>query len=195
MQKLPSLQPGKYYHIYNRGINRENIFIEEKNYHYFLKLYAKYIEPVADTFAYCLLRNHFHLSLRIKDSRAENLSDKFALQQFTNFFNSYAKSINKAYNRTGSLFQSRFGRIEVTTDRYFIGLIAYIHYNPQKHRFVDDYRTYPYSSYNTYLSDKPTSLGRNEALLWFSGRERFAEFHSSFIESKTPVKLIGDDDD
>jgi len=57
---------GQYYHIYNRGNNRENIFVEERNYRYFLKLYVKYIEPVADTYAYCLLRNHFHFLVRIK---------------------------------------------------------------------------------------------------------------------------------
>ena len=55
-----------YYHIYNRGNNRENIFIQERNYTHFMNLYAKYIEPIADTFAFCLLRNHFHVSLRTK---------------------------------------------------------------------------------------------------------------------------------
>jgi putative transposase len=60
------LQPGQYYHIYNRGNNRENVFIEKRNYPYFLKLYARHIEPVADTYAYCLLRNHFHFLVRIK---------------------------------------------------------------------------------------------------------------------------------
>ena len=55
-----------YYHIYNRGTNRENIFIEERNYQHFLKLYGHYITPVAETFAYCLLRNHFHVLVKIK---------------------------------------------------------------------------------------------------------------------------------
>ena len=55
-----------YYHIYNRGTNGENIFVQERNYEHFLKLYEKHILPVADTFAYCLLRNHFHISVRIK---------------------------------------------------------------------------------------------------------------------------------
>jgi len=50
---------GSFYHIYNRGNNRENIFREERNYIYFLKLYTKYIIPVADTFAYCLLKTIF----------------------------------------------------------------------------------------------------------------------------------------
>ena len=53
------LEYGQYYHIYNRGNNGENLFFEERNYPYFLKLYAHHILPVADTYAYCLLRNHF----------------------------------------------------------------------------------------------------------------------------------------
>lgn len=60
------LEYGKSYHIYNRGNNRENLFVEERNYRYFLGLYTKHIRPVADTFAYCLLRNHFHVAVRIK---------------------------------------------------------------------------------------------------------------------------------
>jgi len=57
-----------YYHIYNRGVNRENIFFETRNYEYFLNLYWKYIGQVVDTFAYCLLRNHFHLAIRVKSN-------------------------------------------------------------------------------------------------------------------------------
>jgi REP element-mobilizing transposase RayT len=68
------LLPGRYYHVLNRGNNRENLFIEERNYAYFLQLYGKYISPIADTFAYCLLRNHFHLLIRVKDDkRSERL--------------------------------------------------------------------------------------------------------------------------
>ena len=65
-QPVP-LQYGKYYHIFTRGNNREDIFLEERNYRHFLQLYAKHIMPIADTYAYCLLRNHFHLLVRIKD--------------------------------------------------------------------------------------------------------------------------------
>ena len=59
------LQRGRTYHIYNRGVNRENIFAEERNYRYFLQLYAKHIGPIADTFGYSLLGNHFHFAVRI----------------------------------------------------------------------------------------------------------------------------------
>jgi len=54
------------HNIYNRSNNRENLFVAERNYVHFMRLYVKYIEPVAETFAYCLLRNHFHLLVRIQ---------------------------------------------------------------------------------------------------------------------------------
>lgn len=59
-----NLETDKFYHIYNRGINGENLFIEERNYYHFLTKYAKYIEPIAETYAYCLLKNHFHLCIK-----------------------------------------------------------------------------------------------------------------------------------
>jgi REP element-mobilizing transposase RayT len=61
------LQPGQFYHIYNRGINSEVLFKHPDYYTEFLELYAKYINPVADTLAYCLMSNHFHLLIRTKE--------------------------------------------------------------------------------------------------------------------------------
>ncbi|MCY1633934.1 hypothetical protein [Marinifilum sp. D737] len=62
------LETGKYYHIYNRGINSCDLFIEEDNFSHFLNLYEKYIHPIADTFAWVLMPNHFHFLVRIKDN-------------------------------------------------------------------------------------------------------------------------------
>ena len=70
-------------------------------------------------------------------------SEVLVRQHFSNFFNSYAKAINTAHQRTGSLFQNRFGRMKVDSDRYFTRLIHYIHFNPQKHGFVEDFRAVP----------------------------------------------------
>lgn len=61
------LEHGKYYHIYNCGINGCDLFKETGNYEYFLRLYDKYISLVADTYAWCLMGNHFHLLVRIKE--------------------------------------------------------------------------------------------------------------------------------
>ena len=198
------LEPDRIYHIYNRGINGENIFKEERNYPYFLTKYAQYIEPIAETFAYCLLKNHFHIVIKTKSeteivdfyvkkkTKSLNLDDVESSEsqeikilsashiislQFAFLFNSYAQSINKANNRTGSLFEERFRRILVGTDAYFTELIYYIHANPQKHGFVKDFRAYPHSSYHSHLSKAMTRLKREEVWNWFGNKDEFEKFH------------------
>jgi REP element-mobilizing transposase RayT len=155
---------GACYHIFHRGNNRENIFFEDRNFFFFMRLYAKYIPPIADTYAYSLLRNHFHLCIRIK-----TLPEILCLSQdigaipkrnirppsrhFSNLLNAYAKAINKTYHRTGSLFAHPFGRRKVENDRQRRRLIAYIHRNPQHHGLAADFRDWPFSSWHVYASN------------------------------------------
>jgi hypothetical protein len=144
------------------------------------------------------MRNHFHVLVRIKQTFGVSetpkvLDSAIVLQHFSNFFNSYAKAINRAYHRSGALFQKKFGRIEVASNRYFLALIHYIHFNPQKHGFVDDFRTYPYSSYSAMLSAQPTRLKRDEVLGWFGGAGGFAEFHQTRADEQLIQSLIADE--
>ncbi len=67
MQKVEPIEYGYYYHIYNRGINGTDLFWSDDNYSYFMELYFKYIDLVADTYAWCLMKNHFHFLVRIKE--------------------------------------------------------------------------------------------------------------------------------
>jgi putative transposase len=204
MKTTTPLQPRHYYHIYNRGNNREDLFYAERNYRYFLQLYARHILPIAITFAYCLMRNHFHFLVRIREAVPQTsqvsetcevlpLTSRQVSQHFSNFFNAYTKSINKAYGRTGSLFEERFGRIEVTTDAYFTSLVFYIHFNPQKHGFVDDFREWPWSSYHTVQAAGDTKLNRTEVLGWFGGKSQFEEFHRGMVDEKAVAALIDED--
>ncbi len=120
--KYEPLQKHNYYHIFNRGNNGIDLFFEVENYDYFLSLIKKYIVPIADILSYCLLKNHFHLLVKTKDIENEKLIS----QGFSNLFNAYTKSINKRYNRTGSLFQNKFKRIRISNENYLIQLIVYI---------------------------------------------------------------------
>lgn len=176
--KQDFFESGAVYHVYNRGNNQEDIFIEEKNYPYFLTLLKKYLIPVADIYAYCLLKNHFHLALRIKDEDllTEKLKKKPYLA-FSNLFNAYSKAINIAYNRRGSLFQEHLHRIRVEDEEYLMQLIAYIHLNPVKHGFTDDFKLYKYSSYQAYISEKPTSIEKNYILNLFGDKINFEYWH------------------
>jgi putative transposase len=185
MSSPPALVPGVYYHIFNRGINKENVFIEERNYEHFLQLYGKYIPDVAETFAWCLLRNHFHLLVRIR-SQEELPATTLPSQRFSNFFNAYAKAFNRAYNRTGSLFQHPFKRILITDDHHFWNEIAYIHQNPQKHHFVNDFRDWKWSSYSRVITGKSMYLDREHVLKWFGGLEGYLEMHEDWV---TDAKL------
>jgi hypothetical protein len=116
-------------------------------------------------------------------------------QQFSNLFNAYTKSINLGYGRMGNLFQRPFGRIQVTTDEYFAQLIHYIHFNPQKHGFVADFRDYPYSSYGSLCSIKPTHLKRDEVMERFNGKRGFEMLHQTAVDEKRIAALIGEDFD
>jgi putative transposase len=171
-------ESGQYYHIYNRGNNKENIFIEEKNYSYFFVKMKKYLLPIADVYAYCLLKNHFHIVLRIKENEelSEKLKEKIHLP-FSNFFNSYSKSINASYNRTGSLFQEHLQRNRIENEEYLKQLIVYVHLNPVKHKFTKSFETYLHSSYRSYLSNKETSIDRDFILELFGGIDNFKFYH------------------
>ncbi len=195
MNQRQPLQYGCIYHIYNRGNNRENLFFEERNYRFFLQLYARHIEPIADTFGYCLLRNHFHFLIRVKSQQEIGLPQANPSQCFANLFNAYSKAINKAYQRTGSLFEERFGRIEVTNSIYFTHLLFYIHFNPQKHGFVSDFREWPWSSFHGLMSGKPTRLQRASVLEWFGGVDGLQAFHHGVLNEKAIQPLIGEDFD
>ena len=189
-----------FYHIYNHANGNENLFRTDENYYYFLKRFGFYIAPIDDTYAYCLMPNHFHFLIKIKDGMAiqslqgfdntnkdltgfQNLSGRIS-KQFSNFFNSYAKAYNTMYNRKGSLFNRPFKQKEVTDDTYFTKLIHYIHANAVHHGFVNTIEDWPFSSYPTFLYVKNTQLKRNEVLDWFNGRQEFIRFHEQSIDLK-----------
>jgi len=195
MTKPQPLQHGVSYHIFNRGVNRCNLFTQASDYESFLKLYTRYIDPIAETFAYCLMRNHFHLFVRIKVVEADRnpATAPTPSQSFSNLFNAYTKVINPKYGRTGSLFAHPFHRLAVTTDAYFTQLVTYIHRNPQKHGFVDDFREWPYSSYAAMLSSRPTRVQRGPVLACFDGVEQFVVAHEALMAGDDIVGVVDDE--
>lgn len=179
--KQESFNPSQFYHIFNRGNNKENIFISEANYSYFLKLIKKYLLPVCDIYAYCLLPNHFHFIIRIKDNDElpENIKngERKLHQPFSNLFNEYTKAINKKHNRIGSLFQEHLKRIKIDNELYLQNLIVYVHTNPSHHS-ISNFENYLHSSYKSIISSKTTLLKRDEVLILFDDVENFKVVHS-----------------
>lgn len=192
------------YHVYTHANGSENLFRAEENYRYFLQRYGDYIDPVAATYAYCLMPNHLHLMIRIRSEEEvlafvrrkkphlqgfENLGGISAIisQQFSNLFNAYTKAYNKRYDRRGSLFIPNFKRKKVEEDRYFTRLIAYIHNNPVKHGFAKNLFDWPHSSIHAYLFDKPSRLDRRCLADWFGDRTALLKFHQDMTAFQDPV--------
>lgn len=185
------LEEGNFYHIYNRAVGSDLLFKTADNYKYFLKKYSEYLNDYVDTYAYCLLGNHFHLLISVKGelprpspalTNFESLSKLDAHQivsrQFKNLFIAYTLAFNKQQNRNGTLFQTPFKRCLVGNDIYFTQLIYYIHSNPQTHGICNNFTEYEWSSYGSLLSEKLSQLKRTEIMQWFYGKEEFVKFHN-----------------
>jgi len=188
------LLPNHYYHIYNHAVGNENLFRKKDNYAYFLQKYTQYIHPVAQTFAYCLMPNHFHFLIKIRSleeitehykalkGKKEhepvdmNVAD-FNIQQFSIFFNAYAKAYNTVFDRKGSLFVDKIKRKLVYDEQYLITLIVYIHTNPVYHGFCNEINYWNFSSYHSILSQSSTKIERNTVLTLFGGVAPFLDFH------------------
>lgn len=187
------LETGKMYYLYNRGNNRENLFYKKENYFYFLRQFDKYLSNFLEVYAYCLLPNHFHFLIKVKEEDeilqhlaslkdlpsvdVENIpiiiSDKFRL-----LFMSYAKAINKQENRVGSLFQKNFKIKEINNDIYFSSLVFYIHSNPQRHGLIDNYKSWNFSSYHSIISEKKSKLKKEHVIDWFGNIAAYKKFHN-----------------
>ena len=157
-----TLVHGEFYHIFNCGTNRDDIFMEDRNYSFFLDRYKRYVSSLVETYAYCLLRNHFHFLVRIKDY--EQLPESLWFKKpgiiFGRLFSTYAKSFNSIYGHSGSVFEHPFGRVRIRTGSQLMRVVTYIHQNPEKHGYVDDFREWRFSSYLALQSSAaPLSYG------------------------------------
>jgi REP element-mobilizing transposase RayT len=193
---IQPLLEGNYFHIYNRGVNGEDIFKEQRNYYYFLQQYSLYCSDVLETFAYALLKNHFHLLVHIKENvlvpknDGQGMVQLNASKQLSHFFNSYAQAVNKANNRTGPLFESPFERKLIDDDNYLTSMIYYCHFNAQMHEFVKDFRDWEFSSYYSILENNNNMVASEKVLNWFGGFEAFEKAHEGRYEEANMKKYI-----
>ena len=195
MAHYPPLEPNLFFHILSRGVNREQIFRTEENYRHFLTLYFHHTEAVFATYAYCLMGNHFHLLVKVKEEgelngQMQQVTPTIASRAFGNCLNAYAKSFNQRFNRTGSLFERPFKRVPVTDEAHLLTLVPYIHRNPQTHGFVDMFPDWPWSSYNNLITNTPTSLQRQECLAWFHNKAAFLHSHAADADPAGPYSLL-----
>lgn len=203
MERKFDFSVGEFYHIYNRGNSKSNIFLSNKDRSRFQRLLfvSNSTKPVifktiqglpldkvergdglVDIGAYCLMPNHFHLLLHEKKENGISLF-------MGKFLTAYSMYFNKKYERTGKLFEGAFKATEVDDDVYLKYLLSYIHLNPVKiierhwreDGIIDRPRakqylsSYPYSSYLDYLG-----FAREEGKIL--NREEFPEYFENFKE-------------
>jgi REP element-mobilizing transposase RayT len=172
-----SIENGGTYHIFNKGNNDGNVFIEDEDYEYFIDLIKKYILPIADIYSWVLLKNHFHMVIRIREdiqykwtkrtlpSKELNIWDTEHIQSsnsnnkipipvnhLRHFFNAYAHYFNLKYGRKGSLFNRPFKRVLIKDEKQLLNEILYVNSNSVKHGFSENVNGWKWSSVNDIVN-------------------------------------------
>jgi putative transposase len=205
---MEKLQPNQTYHIFNHANGFENLYLEDENYRFFLEKYQLYIHPIAETYAYCLLPNHFHLVVRIRRrevieecyrtfsnrsftkvpnfGKAAKINDeeieRYISKQFANLFSCYTQSFNKVNKRRGSLFLKNFKRQLIDSRQYFESAVAYTHRNPIHHGFCRRFEDWSYTSYCEIKADKSQLVETSKLLKMYEGADGFIASHAKALQ-------------
>lgn len=188
-----------YYHVYNRGVDKQNVFFQDRDYRRFLQTFSYYqfaepkprysrrttdslllfkpkIENASIELAcYCLMPNHFHFL--IKQRKEEGVSS--FVSKLTN---SYTKYINTKYKRTGPLFQGTFKAVFIETDEQSLHLSRYIHINPLISKITSNLDNYKWSSWKQYMGIEAGMCNNRDILSHFNSPESYRKFIEDQID-------------
>jgi REP element-mobilizing transposase RayT len=171
--KFAKIVPGHFFHICNRAVGSEPLFLLPADYYSFLDRMGKFVIPAAELHAYCLMSNHYHLLVRVR----EEVKPEFFISQMNRLQSTYAKKFNFINERIGGLFIRPFKRVMIETEAHLITTFWYIHRNPLHHLITSDWESWPYSSYSHYLREEPGILTTNFFKDLFGGAEQIRQHH------------------
>jgi putative transposase len=181
---LRILYKNAWYHVMNRGLSREDIFLDDKHRQMFLHVLAEVVEKFkVEIHAYCLMDNHYHLMIK---TPLANL-DK-AMRHLNSV---YTIRYNKSVKSDGPIFRGRYKSILVEEESYLLELHRYIHRNPSSAKMVMDGldKKYPWSSYQYYLMNgkKIPKLLKTEHILnlFKNSTRKYVNFIEGIIENET----------
>jgi REP element-mobilizing transposase RayT len=175
--------PGQWYHVTNRGADRQDIFhADDDRVGFELLLADTSTQFGMEVHATCLMTNHFHLLVHCAD---DVLSD--ALHRVSTI---YAQRYNRKYERTGPLFEGRFHSTLITDDAQLLQASRYVHRNPVPIVGVMGLSAFRWSTYGCYLGARPTPTWLTTTTLmqlFGSDTERFRQF----VERPQPSDAVG----
>lgn len=175
---------GSYYHVMNRGLAHADIVFNDADYEIFLRGLREISEDYQiDIYAFCLMRNHYHLLLR---TRLPNLS-----RAMRHFSHTLAQRVNRRMERDGPVFRGRFKSIVVASDQYLKHLVRYIHMNPVKSETTARPEEYAWSSARQYHSQKFADWIAGLEIMKFFGdtRERALDTYNAFMTSNDAPEI------
>jgi len=208
MRKVP-FRKGEFYHIYNRGVDKRNIFSDQADFQRFFRSIAEFntLEPIGSIFenstkkkikekfghrmsklvnvvCYCVNPNHYHLIL---EQKAENGIEKF-MQRLGN---GYTKYFNHKHIRSGVLFQGRFKSIHIDSNEYLLHLSVYVNLNNLVHKIKFGHPMSK-SSWDEYIKNKSLNLCNNmEVILGqFKNKKEYENFAKDFVGSIIERKAL-----
>jgi putative transposase len=185
-----------YYHIYARGANKQQIFIDDTDFNYFLSLVKRYLSPEdirstrgvsfpklyndIELLAYCLMQNHFHLLVY-------QINEKAMTRLMRGVMSSYSLYFNKRHHRVGHLFESCYRASLISNETYLLHISRYIHLNP------DRWQSYQYSSLSSYIgSTKRDWIMTNRILDLHASKAAYKVFLEDYGQQRDELYDIKD---
>lgn len=203
--RIVPLVSGEYYHIFNRGSEKKNIFTQPRDYSRFCKTFYYYqfsgpkpkfsqftksnlfkslpSEKLIEIICYCVMPNHFHFLVK-------QLKDKGISSFISQLSNSYTKYFNIKYDRVGPLLQGAFKAVRIETEEQLIHVSRYIHLNPVVAGFVKLPENYHWSSYNEYIKQHPSFCLPAEVMSFFKSPQEYQKFVEDHIDYASRLEII-----
>ena len=175
----------RFYHIYNRGNDRQLIFFQLRNYFYFLNKMKHFLEPHCDILAYCLMPTHFHLLVHTRGLTGQTVGNRQTgmVRSIASLLSSYSQGVNKQERRTGGVFQKKTKAKLIESSDYLNTCFHYIHQNPVKAKLATRPEEWSFSSYAAYAGLSDNIYCNVEAGYVFTGLKKsdFTEYsHNKF---------------
>lgn len=175
---------GQYYHIYNRGVEKRNIFVSGENYRFLLRRAQEFLPKYPITIiAYCLMPNHYHFLIRAEENRG--------ISPFIQrLFNSYTQAFNIQENRSGTLFEGRAKSKHIDETSYLLHISRYIHINPVIAGLVKKPEDWEFSNYSEFAGSGTNALSDATFVLeQFGSPQNYRNFAENDIQDAIQRKL------